>query len=192
MHPVARVRHVFARRPWLYWAVVVAIASGAALLTADAVAGVDEARRSWGATREVIVATVDIAPGQPLAGRTAPRPRPGPTVPGRALVTAASGAVARQHVVAGEVLVDTDVAAGAAPVSLIPEGWRGVAVAEAVPSGSAIGDRVAAASGGVVLATDGVVVGQSGDAVIVAVPAAEAAQVAAAGAAGELTLLLVP
>ena len=89
-------------------------------------------------------------------------------------------------------LVDTDVAAGAAPVALIPDGWRGVAVAEAVPSGSAIGDRVAAASGGIVLATDGVVVGQTGDAVILAVPAAEAAQVAAAGAAGELTLLLVP
>ena len=43
MHLVARARHVVARRPWLYWLVVVALAGCGALITAGAVAGIDDA-----------------------------------------------------------------------------------------------------------------------------------------------------
>ena len=65
-------------------------------------------------------------------------------------------------------------------------------MAEAVPSGAAVGDHVVAAGGGVVLADDAVVVGLTADAVLVAVPVDEAALVAQAAASGELALLLVP
>jgi hypothetical protein len=47
-------------------------------------------------------------------------------------------------------------------------------------------------AGGVVLAGDGVVVGRSGEVVLVAVPATDAPQVAHAAATGELSLLLMP
>jgi hypothetical protein len=191
MHPVARLRHVLARRPWLYWAAVVVLAAGIALAAASAVAGVDDARRAWGATRQVVVAATDLAPGDPLAGRTEQQSHPLPMVPPRALEAAPPDAVARQHVAAGEVLVDLDLAAGQVPVALIPEGWLGVPVAEQVPTGAAIGDHVAAASGGTVLAAEAVVVSRGDGTLVVAVPADEAPAVAVAASTGDLTLLLV-
>lgn len=191
MHPVARLRHVLARRPWLYWSVVAALAGGIAVAAASAVAGVDDARRAWGATRSVVVAVADLAPGDPLTGHTELRAHPAPMVPSSALGAVPSGAIARQRVAAGEVLVEVDVAAGHLPVALVPPGWRGVAVAETVPSGAVVGDHVAAASGGAIVADDGVIVGRAESTVVVAVPAADAPAVAAAANAGDLTLLLV-
>jgi hypothetical protein len=192
MNPLARTRHVLARRPWLYWAAVVALAAGAALAAGDAAASVDDARRQWGATRDVVVATADLAPGDPLAGHVELRSRPGPMIPSGAVTTVEPAARARQRVSTGEILVRPDVAATGSPQDMIPGGWAAVAVAEAVPSGAHVGDAVGAASGGVVLAEHGVVVGRNGEVVLVAVPAAEAAQVAAASAGGELALLLPP
>lgn len=192
MHPVARVRHVLARHPWLYWATVLVLAVGVALVATTAVAGVEDARLAWGSTQPVVVATVDLAPGDALAGQTNVRPHPVPIVPAGALIEVAPDAVARQHVSAGEVLVDVDVTAGRLPLALIPLGWRGVPVAEGVPTGAAVGDRVAAASGGALLAEDGVVVARVEQAVVVAVPESQAPAVAMAASVGELTLLLVP
>jgi hypothetical protein len=192
MNPLARARHVLARRPWLYWAGVVALGAGAAVAAGRASASVDDARRQWGATREVVVATADLAPGDPLAGHVEVRSRPEPMVPAGAVTAFGPDAKARQHVSTGEILVRPDLAATGSPRDMIPSGWAGVAVAEAVPSGAHVGDEVSAASGGAVLAERGVVVGRSGEVVLVAVPAAEAAQVAAASAGGELELLLRP
>ena len=191
MHPVARLRYVLARRPWLYWAAVAVLAAAIALVVASAVASVDDARRAWGATRTVVVATADLAPGTALAGHTEARPHPSPMVPARAVTAIAPDAVARQHVAAGEVLVDLDIAAGHLPFALIPSGWHGVPVAEPVPSGAAVGDRVAAVSAGAMLAPEGVVVARGDGTLVVAVPADEAPAVAAAAAAGDLTLLLL-
>ena len=112
-------------------------------------------------------------------------------VPASALTVVPPAAVARQRVAAGEVLVELDVVTGHLPVALVPPGWRGVAVAETVPSGAVVGDLVAAASGGVIVADDGVIVGRAESTVVVAVPAADAPAVAAAANAGDLTLLLV-
>ncbi len=192
MNPLARARHVLARRPWLYWSAVVALATGAGLVAAHAAAAVDDARRQWGATREVLVATAELAPGDALAGRVEVRSRPGPMIPSGAVTTVGPEAHARQHVEAGEILVGPDVAAAGSPQDMIPAGWAAVAVAEAVPSGAEVGDAVSAASGGVVLAEHGLVVGRRGEVVLVAVPAAEAPQVAAASDSGELGLLLRP
>ncbi len=183
-----------ARRPWLYWLAVLTLAAGAGLVVARAGASVDAARRDWGATRDVVVASVDLAPGDPLAGHIEIRSRPGPMIPAAAVTDAdeLAGALARQHVGAGEILVAPDIVATASPQALIPPGWSAVAVAEPVPSGAGVGDRVAAASGGAVLAAAGVVVGRVGDAVLVAVPDDAAAAVAAASTTGDLTLLLRP
>ena len=192
MNPVARVRHVLARRPWLYWLAVLLLGAAAGLVVADAIAGVEAARRSWGATRPVLVAADDVAPGQVLADHVEVRTRPGPMVPTGAVEELPPAATARQRIAAGEMVMAHDVAATDGPQALIPEGWRAVAVAELVPSGAAVGDEVTAASGGIVVADAGLVVAQLAESVLVAVPADVAAQVAHAAVTGELTLLLEP
>jgi hypothetical protein len=192
MNPVARVRHVLARRPWLYWLAVLVLAATAGLVVADAAAGVEAARRSWGTTRPVVVAAVDVAPGQLLADHVEVRTRPEPMVPAGAVSELPPMATARQRVGAGEIVTAHDVSATPGPRALIPDGWRAVPVAELVPLGAAVGDEVTAASGGVVLADDGVVVAELADGVLVAVPADVAAQVAHASVTGELTLMLEP
>ena len=96
-------------------------------------------------------------------------------VPAGALTDLAPGSVARQHVAAGEVIVAHDESPTATPQSLIPDGWLAAAIAEAIPSGARVGDRVTVATGGVVIAGDGVVVGVVGEALLVAIPADAAA-----------------
>lgn len=192
MNPVARARHVLARRPWLHWSAVLVLAAGAGWAVAAGAAGVDDARRSWGTTRDVLVATADIAPGEDLATRTEVRARPVPVVAEATVDSLPAGAIARQHVAAGEALVSVDVAPASGPQALIPAGSVAVAVAEPVPSGATVGDRVVAASGGVVVAADAVVVGLTAEAVLVAVPIDEAPLVALAATSGDLALLLAP
>jgi hypothetical protein len=192
MNLVARVRHVLARRPWLYWLAVLLLAATAGLVVADAAARVDAARRAWGVTRPVVVAVADIAPGDVLDDVTDVRALPEPMVPVDAVSDLPAEATARQRIAAGEILTAHDVAPTAGPRSLIPDGWRAVPVAEPVPSGVAVGDDVAVASGGIVVAGEGVVVGTLADGVLVAVPADVAAQVAQASATADLTLLLKP
>ena len=172
-------------------AAVALLAVGIAVAAASAVAGVDDARRAWGATRSVVVAVAELAPGDPLIGRTELRPHPAPMVPASALTAVPPAAVARQRVAAGEVLVELDVVAGHLPVALVPPGWRGVAIAEPsrrAPSSAISWPRRAA---GLIVADDGVIVGRTESTVVVAVPAVDAPAVAAAANAGDLTLLLV-
>jgi hypothetical protein len=192
MPVLARLRRVLARRPWLYWAAVLLLAVAVGTVIASMAASVDAARRAWGDTRPVLVATVALAPGDALAGATEVREHPGPMTPEAALDAAPEGAVARQHIAVGEVLVAADVAPTAAPQSLIPAGWSAVAVTEPVPTGAMVGDRVGAVAAGVVLTSDGLVVGRATDAVLVAVPDDAAPAVAMAASSGTLALLLQP
>lgn len=193
MNPLARVRHQLARRPWLYWLAVAGAAGVVGLVVADATSRVESARRVWGRDRSVLVAQRDAEPGDLLADVAVTAVRPEPLVPAAALDEAAGPeARLRQHVRAGEVLVDADVVATADPAALIPTDWRALAVAEPVPSGADVGDRVEIAAGGVRLSEDGVVVGLRDDAVLVAVPADVAPMVALAASSGEAVLLLAP
>ncbi|MFV0306927.1 MAG: hypothetical protein ACK5OX_04210 [Desertimonas sp.] len=193
MNPIARVRHQLARRPWLYWAAVAALAVAAGVTVSDAVGRVDDARRAWGDDDTVLVAGRDGAPGDLVRELASSEARPAPMIPDGALREAPTpDAVMRQHVRAGEVLVDADVVATAEPAALVPEGWRAVAIGEPVPSGAIVGDHVEVAAGGVVLSAEGVVVGRSDGSVLVAVPRNAAATVAHAATIGEAVLLLAP
>src|SRR5262245_1416387 len=104
MNPVARLRHVLARRPWLYWLGVLLLAAIAGLLLADAAARVDAARRAWGVTRPVVVAVADVAPGEVLDGVTDVKSLPEPMVPGEAVTELPVRATARQRIAAGEIV----------------------------------------------------------------------------------------
>ncbi len=193
MNPLARVRHHLARRPWLYWMFVGSAALGVGLLVNDAIAGIDTARQAWGDDRRVLVATRDGAPGDLVDDVVIFELRPSPLVPAGALIEAPGpDARLRQHVRTGEMLVDADVVATGDPAALVPPGWRAVAVAEPVPSGARIGDRVEVAAGGLRLSEDGVVVGTGDGAVVVAVPLEVAPMVAHASATGDAVLLLAP
>jgi hypothetical protein len=192
MSIAARLRLGLARSPWLYWAIVGVLAGTAGLLVMRAASGVDAARQSWGETRLVFVAGQAIEPGGPLDGSVSRREMPAPVVPVDAVTELDADAVARQRIAAGEIVVAHDVSPAAAPQSLIPNGWLAVAVAEPVASGAAVGDNVAVATGGIVVATDGLVVGVVGEALLVAVPADEAAQVAQAASTGEVAVLIRP
>jgi len=195
MSVLARLRQRLARSPWIYWAVVAALAVVAAATVSRATSGIADARDAWGRPRRVVIATIDLAAGDPLAGAVRVASVPEPLVPPSALDADApvDGAVARSPIAAGEMVVAVDVAAPGGPQALTPAGWLAVPVAERVPSGARVGDRVEVASGGIVLAADGVVVvaDQGGGSVVVAVPATDAPMVAQA-ASGDAVLLLVP
>jgi hypothetical protein len=190
MSIAARLRLGLARSPWLYWAIVAVLAGTAGLLVLRAASGVDAARESWGKTRQVVVARHTIEPGAPLDGSVINREVPSPVVPGDAVSDLDTDAVARQRIAAGEIVVIHDVSPNAAPQSLIPDGWLAVAVSEPVASGASVGDTVSVATGGIVLAADGLVVDIVGEALLVAVPAGEAAQVAQAASTGDIAILI--
>ncbi len=186
------MRRLLAQRPWIYWAGVAGLALLVGVLVSQAAAGIEDAKAAWGEPRPVIVAVTDIAPGTPLAAATERRELPAPLVPQGAVGELDAGATSRQRIAAGEIVVNHDVAAVGGPQALTPDGWLAVSVAEPVPSGARTGDQVSVASGGVLLAPDGVVVGSVADAVLVAVPVDEAAQVAHAAATGDVALLVKP
>jgi hypothetical protein len=199
MRFVARARHELARRPWIHWCLVAGLSTAAATSVASALAGVDRARESWGATANVLVATHPVPPGTPLAGVVERRSVPVAVVPDGAVAMvdlvdrAGGGAVARQHLAAGEIVTAADVAPASGPAALAPFGTRVVTVVVQVPTPAAVGDRVAIAADGVELVADAVVVGRLDGAILVAVRTDRAATVAAAAMAPTgVALLLVP
>jgi Flp pilus assembly protein CpaB len=129
--PVVRARRL-ATRPWVRRAAVAVLALVTGLVVASLVRSGDAARRDWGTTRPVAVATRDLAAGDVLAAdAVAVRDLPRALVPAAALAAApAAGAVVRQPIASGEALVAARLAPdglqGAA--ALVPAGHRAVAV----------------------------------------------------------------
>jgi hypothetical protein len=193
MRHLAMVRRVLARRPWIYWTIVAAVAAGGATATMSVVRIVDVERARWGDTGTVLVASRDVEAGEPLDGLVAEHSYPKAMIPPGAVVSIERGMAARHRLAAGEIVVDVDVASTTAPRSLIPPGWLGVAVVETVASGATVGDRVVVASEGIRLATDALIVGRGDGVTIVAVPDDEGPNVAAATTStGGVALLLRP
>ena len=184
---------MLARRPWVYWTIVIAVAVGGALATASVLRGVADERARWGDSAVVLVATRDVAPGEPLADLVTEHRYPIAMIPPDAVTSLEAGAAALHRVDVGEIVVDVDVAATTAPRSLIPHGWLAVAIAEGVASGAAVGDHVVVASEGIRLAGDALIVGHGDSVTIVAVPEDEAPMVAAASSSpAGVALLLRP
>lgn len=190
MSVLAQLRRLVARRPWLYWAAVGALALLVGVLVSQATSQVEAAKEAWGETRGALVAIAEVQPGEPVAGATELRQLPTPMVPEGAVSELEPGATATQRIAPGEIVMAHDVAATSGPQTLIPDGWLAVSIAEPVPTGVRTGDDVSVASAGVVLADDAVVVGVVGESVLVAVPAAEAPQVAQAASSGDVALLI--
>lgn len=71
MSLLARLRRLLARRPWLYWAAVGAVALLIGLQVQAALAAVDHARRDWGTPVTVWVATAPAGAATPSWQRPA-------------------------------------------------------------------------------------------------------------------------
>jgi len=190
MHVAARVRLVLARRPWAYWLIVAALAAVPALAVQDHLARLDEARRSWGETRPVLVAATGLGPGDRILTRSVDVPVA--LVPAGALEELPAGARVRQRVADGDVLTELDIADERGPASLAGEGTVVVALADPLSRGVAIGLEVQVAADGIVLAGTATVVDVVDDVVFVAVAAADGAVVAAAAQQGVASLLYLP
>lgn len=199
---------VLRRHPRAWWLVAGATALTASLLASSIVTRAEAARRAWGETAAVVIATRDLAPGARLdAGAVSIEERPLATVPASALTALPEDRVAAAAIVAGEVVVAERLAGegldGAA--ALLPPGTRAMAI-PADPSITPpvqVGDHVdlvvalaAPAEGagtppGFTLVADALVIAAEEAAVTVAVPRDDTARVAVALGAGAVTLALV-
>lgn len=181
------VRRLVARRPWIQWLLIVLIALGVTAEVADAMAGVAAARRSWGTSATVWVATADASPGapvhvEPIEVPVAIRPPHAARDP--------QGAVARHQIGGGEIVTTLDVVD--ADGSPAPPGWLVAPIRESLPSGATLGERVRVASDGFVIAEEGIVVGFVDDVTLVAVPPEVAPLLPAASDTTTVALLRTP
>ena len=187
MHLLARVRFELARRPWIYWLVVAALAGLVGIGVSRAVGRVDAARRAWGEQRSVWVATADVEPNEPIVAE--PKVVPRAVVPERAVIDDPGPSVARQRIAAGAIITSFDVTQPG-PAGLVPDGW--VAIAVPTPASHFVaGDHVTVFAADQLLG-DGLVVDHGESDVMVAVPASAAGDLAAAVLAGSVVIALRP
>lgn len=190
MHVAASIRLFLARRPWVYWALVAALAVVLAMTVHLRLSAIDATRDAWGATRSVLVADQAMNPNDPIVATPAERPLA--AIPDGALSALPDGARLRQRVGAGEVLVEVDVARVAGPASRADPGTVVVAVADPLARSVTVGTRVHVAADGILLAADATVVELVDEVIFVAVDPNDAPAVAAAAQAGLVSLLYVP
>jgi hypothetical protein len=178
MNLLRPVRLALAKRPWIHWLVVSALAAAVGLGVHTRLAAVDRAREEWGDRRTVWVAAQDVAPGEPLD--VVRRTLPLGAVPPRAVDDVEPGIIARQHVTAGEPITAVDLVLGVGPAAAADEGSVVVPVSDPFVSSAPVGVRVAIYAEGLVLAPSARIVAVDGDVVFVAVDEADGPIVAAA------------
>jgi hypothetical protein len=190
MQLITRARFELARRPWIYWTLVAALAVAVVALVRAELATIDARRDAWGTRRVVLVVDGDHAPGdEPRVRRVT---LPAPAVPQSALSTVTGGARLRQHVADGEVLVDVDILAGDGPAARAPSGTVVVAIVDPLMRAVRPGARVEVAAEGTVIAAPASIADVVDEVAFVAVDPTDAAAVAAAARLGTASLLYVP
>ena len=190
MPPTARLRYELARHPWIRWVIVVALAAAVGLIVRGELAALATQRQAWGRSREVLVADGDLAPGDVVRARAVTLPDA--ARPAAALESLPEGAVARQRVGDGEVIVDIDVQRATGPAAGAPAGTVVVGIVDPLMGDSSVGDRVLVAARGEVLADEAVIVHIVDEVAYVAVAPNDAPAAAAASRDGTATLLYLP
>ena len=196
------------RHPRAWWLVAAAASLTAGLLASSVVGRAEAARRAWGETTAVVVATRDLGPGEHLdPGALTVEERPLATVPASALTELPRDRVAGAALVAGG-------GGGGRPpgrgglhraAALLPPGTRAMAI-PADPSLTPpvqVGDHVdlvvalaapaegSSAPPGFTLVADALIVAVEDTAVTVAVPRDDTSRVAVALGAGAVPLALI-
>jgi hypothetical protein len=190
MHVAARARLVLARRPWVYWALVAALAALAAATVHGETSSIAAERDRWGSTRTVLVARDQHEPGDPVAADLVALPIA--AVPDDALTHAPSDARVRQRVAVGEVLTGLDVTARSGPAALAEPGTVVVALSDPLARDVTTGLDVQVAAEGLVIADRARVTSVVDDVIFIAVGSGQAPAVAAAARSGVASLLYLP
>lgn len=160
-------------------------------------------RQQLAARFTVFVASSDIAPGERVtAAVVRPLLVPASLVTSTVILDLPGIAYAQQNIGIGEVITSINVADQPVNISVVPAGWRTIAITSpiALPPMSA-GDHVDVIANGVVLVANAVVVSTTGGLsssdgmafitqVVIAVPADAAPSVATAAALGDATLVV--
>jgi|RhiMethySRZTD1v2_1073278.scaffolds.fasta_scaffold675722_1 Flp pilus assembly protein CpaB len=190
-----RLRRVVATRPIVYWTVTIAVAAGTATVVQRATADAAETRHRWGDTRPTLVTLRAVGTGETLGPSNAEvRDVPLAVRPDGALdgLPAEPNRAVAVPLVAGEVVTAARLGRGGRSevAGLLPEGTRGIAVA--VPDGLPLqpGDTVDVIGPTGVVARGATVVRVGEQTAVVAVSAAEAVDVAAAGS--DAVVVLAP
>lgn len=190
MHVAARARLVLARRPWIYWLCVAALAAIVAWSVNDRLTAIERARDGWGATRTVLVADGPLEAGDTIVVRRVELPIA--AVPEAALSELTPSARMRQRAADGEVLTSFDVVSRPGPGAAADTGEIVVGVSDPLARDVAVGITVQVVADGLVLAGSGRVVEVVDDVVFVAVDERDGPIVAAAAQQGIASLLYLP
>lgn len=178
----AGLRRLTARHRWIRWIPVAACSAGLVATAHAYTAAADATRDAWGQRLPAWVATRDVEPGTSIDAALVRLPAT--AVPDGAIADERPvDMVAVQRIGVGEVITTFDVGRDGA-LSLLPDGWRAVAITESPVSGAGPGDRVDVVSDGVVLVEGAIVIEHLGDAILVGAPASSAPVVALANRAG--------
>ncbi|MGI9643783.1 MAG: hypothetical protein ACR2O6_00570, partial [Ilumatobacteraceae bacterium] len=144
----------------------------------------------WAERRAVVVAALDHRAGDELVWRTVEVPLV--AVPPSAVDDVEPGALARQRIGLGEVVVSADVAAPAGPAAGAEPGTVVVPIVDAFARDARIGLAVQVVAEGLVLADEARIVAVHDDVTFVATRAIEAPAVAAAARQGNASILFLP
>jgi hypothetical protein len=189
-HISVQCRVFVARHRWISWLVIFSLAGAVGLAVHTELRKIDAARAAWGETVSVLVTDDDHAAGDLASVER--RDLPAALVPASALRSLAVGATLRQRVAAGEILTSTDITAIAGPAAGATTDSVVVGVIDPLARGAVVGSSVRIASEGIVLAESGEVVSLADEIIFVAVDSADAPMIAAAAQAGLASILFVP
>lgn len=190
MHVLAHARLALARRPYLYWAIVAALAVLAVAGVHRQNASIANERDRWGTTRTALVARRQLEPGDLVDATIVELPLA--ALPDQALDALDVGARVRQRVGAGEVLTILDVTPRHGPASTAEPGTVVVALADPLARDLTSGISVQVAADGFVLADGANITAVVDDVIFVAVDRHDGPTVAAAARQGTASLLYLP
>ena len=109
------LRLLLARRPWLRWLAVGADRRRRRHRRTHPMQSLDTARARWSDQRRVPVATTETSPGEAISWEW--RSLPAVAVPTDVAADISAGALARQHIGVGEIVVSADLTIGAGPAA---------------------------------------------------------------------------
>lgn len=183
------VRLVLARRPWIRWLAVGMVATVAGVSVHAQVQSIEAARAQWADRQPVPIATTSVSAGEVLVWEW--RSIPAVAVPDGVARSIPDGAVARQRVGTGEIVVDADLTVGDGPAAGASAGHIVVPVSDPLVTDPPVGLDVAIYSDGLVLAAEARIVQVEGPIVFVEVQAAAAPMVTAATQTGHAAIAFV-
>jgi hypothetical protein len=190
MYVATRVRRVLARRPWIYWLCVAALAVFVAVAVGDRLDAIERQRGAWGATRTIFVADGPLEPGDTVVARRVELPVA--ALPDAALTDLAPDTRMRQRAADGEVLTSFDVVSPPGPAASADAGEVVVTLADPLARNVVVGMDVRVVADGLVLANSGRVTEVVDEVVFVAVDELDGPIVAAAAQQGIASLLYLP